>query len=77
MNSQLRKDNLLTQRLEEIIFQEVPLWVRRMYCPEVVHNDIESAEKDDEERSGPFRFEADGNHHTSDETNDRNEYTTD
>lgn len=48
-----------------------------MYGPPVIGKHVEHAENEDQERSGPFSFEANGNHGTCGETDDRNEDASD
>lgn len=66
-----------TQRLEEIILEEVALRVRGVHRPEVVRDDVEDAEDKDEEGGGPLGLEADGNHDARDEADDRDEHAPD
>ena len=48
-----------------------------MHSPEVVDDDIEDAENQHEEGCRPLGLEADSNHYARDQTNDRNENTSD
>lgn len=51
--------------------------MRAIDAPPVVDEDIERAEHNHEERSGPLRLEADGNHCARAEPNKRDKYATD
>lgn len=67
----------LTQCLEKVILQKVPLWVCRWNSPPVVSEDIEDAEDNNKKYGRPFGFETNGNHNTCTKTNDRHEDTGD
>ena len=54
--------------MEEVVFQEVALGVRRVDGPEVVCDNIEYAEDEHEERSGPLGFEANRDHDAGSKT---------
>ena len=71
------KTTSLTQRLEEIILQEIPLRMRRVHRPPVVHDNVEARQYEDEERGGPFGFEPDGDHDAGDEADDGDEDASD
>lgn len=51
--------------------------VGRNHAPPVVGEYVEDAEDDDEEYSGPFGFEADGDHSACAESEDGDEYAAD
>jgi hypothetical protein len=63
--------------LEEVVFEEIPLWVCGMYAPPIVGEDIEDAEDDDKEGSGPLGLETNGNHDAGNEPNNGDEHTRD
>ena len=57
--------------------QEVALGVTRVDAPPVVGKDVEDAERDNEEDSGPFGFEADGDHDTGGKPENRSKNACD
>ena len=57
--------------------EEVTLRVRRVDTPPVVDEHVEDGEHNDKECRRPLGLEADSNHYARDQTNDRNEDTSD
>lgn len=60
----------LTERLEEVVLQEIPGWVVGVDAPPVVREYVEHAEDEDEEHRAPPRLKSDGDHNASNETDD-------
>lgn len=65
----------LTESLEEVIFQEVSLGMRRVNAPPVVNEDVEDAQDDHQERGRPFGLEPDGYHDASRKAHNGDKYT--
>ena len=61
--------------MEEVILEEITLWVRRVHRPEVVGDDVEDTQNENQEYTGPFSFEADCNHDTGGKSDDGYEDT--
>ena len=60
----------LTKGLEEVVFEEIALRVRRVDGPEIVCDDVEYAKNENQEGCRPLGLEADGNHDAGYESDD-------